>query len=135
MKSYVLGFMFSMDKKDVVLIQKNRPAWQAGKINGVGGHIEPLETPRAAMAREFYEETGVETNQDHWGCYARMSNENAEVYVYRIFSDKVGTVETKTDETIFVQRVDEPLYDFISNLRWLIPLALDRSTLFSESTF
>ena len=37
---YVTGFLFSPDKKSVVLINKNRPAFQVGKLNGVGGKIE-----------------------------------------------------------------------------------------------
>ena len=43
----------------VVLTHKNRPAWQAGKLNGVGGKIELLESPVAAMVREF--ELGLAT--------------------------------------------------------------------------
>lgn len=55
---YVLGFMFNEDESKVLLIMKNRPAWQAGKLNGVGGKIEAGETPIQAMEREFAEETG-----------------------------------------------------------------------------
>ncbi len=55
---YVLGFMFSPDEKKVLLIWKNRPSWQAGKLNGIGGKVNPGETPLEAMEREFIEETG-----------------------------------------------------------------------------
>jgi hypothetical protein len=35
-KRYVLGFMF--DQHDnVLLVEKSKPAWQAGKYNGIGG--------------------------------------------------------------------------------------------------
>ena len=34
--SYVLGFYFDAAFKQVVLMKKNRPAWQAGLHNGVG---------------------------------------------------------------------------------------------------
>ncbi len=44
MKGYVLGFAFDEDYEWVALIKKNRPQWQAGKLNGVGGKIEPNET-------------------------------------------------------------------------------------------
>ena len=40
MKSYVLGFCFNTRLDQVVLIQKTRPEWQAGRLNGIGGHIE-----------------------------------------------------------------------------------------------
>lgn len=54
---YVLGFMFDHEEKHVLLIWKNRPKWQAGKLNGIGGKIEAGETPLQAMEREFTEET------------------------------------------------------------------------------
>ena len=59
-QEYVCGFLFSPDRTRVLLIRKNRPAWQAGKLNGLGGKIEPGETPLEAMRREFREEAGAE---------------------------------------------------------------------------
>ena len=61
MQEYVVGFLFDEDARryhktghgNVVLIEKNRPAWQAGRLNGVGGHIEIGETPDEAISREF----------------------------------------------------------------------------------
>jgi len=61
---YVLGFMFDRDYAEVALILKNRPAWQAGKWNGIGGKIEGDETPHAAMVREFTEETYLVGTRD-----------------------------------------------------------------------
>jgi 8-oxo-dGTP pyrophosphatase MutT (NUDIX family) len=55
---YVVGFVFDPDESHLLLIWKNRPAWQAGKLNGPGGKRENGETPLAAMEREFGEETG-----------------------------------------------------------------------------
>ena len=57
---YVVGFLFNPDMTEVVLIKKNRPDWQKGLLNGVGGKIESGEDPITAMIREFKEETGVE---------------------------------------------------------------------------
>ena len=57
---YVLGFAFTTDGR-VALIQKKRPAWQAGRLNGIGGKVEGTEHSAAAMVREFREETGVDT--------------------------------------------------------------------------
>jgi 8-oxo-dGTP pyrophosphatase MutT (NUDIX family) len=54
---YVLGFVFSQACDRVLLIWKNRPAWQKDKLNGIGGKIEAGETPKQAMEREFTEET------------------------------------------------------------------------------
>jgi hypothetical protein len=36
---YVVGFAFDTDGR-VALIRKNRPEWQAGRLNGIGGHVE-----------------------------------------------------------------------------------------------
>ena len=59
-KKYVLGFLFDADGQHVALIIKARPAWQRGKLNGIGGKILPGETPLRAMTREFAEETGCD---------------------------------------------------------------------------
>ena len=37
-QQYVCGFLFSRDRARVLLIRKRRPAWQAGKLNGLGGN-------------------------------------------------------------------------------------------------
>lgn len=55
---YVVGFMFNEANDRILLIFKNRPVWMAGKLNGIGGKIEPGETAHEAMEREFREETG-----------------------------------------------------------------------------
>lgn len=36
---YVLGFAFTPDGR-VALIQKKRPAWQAGRLNGIAPRFE-----------------------------------------------------------------------------------------------
>ncbi len=40
MKRYVAGLMFSKDEKYVALVIKNKPDWQKGLLNGIGGKIE-----------------------------------------------------------------------------------------------
>jgi 8-oxo-dGTP diphosphatase len=51
---------FLLRGSDVLLlrISETRGAW-AGKLNGVGGHIERGETPAGAAIREIREETGL----------------------------------------------------------------------------
>jgi len=49
---------------DVLLVLKNKPSWQCGKLNLVGGKIEPGETPDNAARRELEEESGFSINHD-----------------------------------------------------------------------
>lgn len=74
--NYVLGFMFSPDAELVALICKDKPAWQKGALNGIGGKIEEGETPIEAMVREFEEETGCKTSKEQWNYYALMTGNN-----------------------------------------------------------
>lgn len=46
-----------------MLVLKNKPAWQKGRLNLVGGKVEPGETPQQAAKRELAEETGF--SSDH----------------------------------------------------------------------
>jgi 8-oxo-dGTP pyrophosphatase MutT (NUDIX family) len=67
---YVTGFAFGCDGNGVLLIRKQKPAWQAGKLNGVGGKVEEFDWCLAeAMRREFQEETGIETTIEQWSYF------------------------------------------------------------------
>lgn len=73
MREYVLGFLTNPSLSRVLLIQKARPAWQFGLLNGVGGAIEPGETPEQAMIREYEEETPFKMAMyQTWEHYATM---------------------------------------------------------------
>lgn len=58
LKSYVIVHARHPDGK-LLLVLKDRPAWQKGRLNLVGGKIEPGETPTHAAMREFLEESGL----------------------------------------------------------------------------
>ena len=126
MEKYVLGFLFSQDRRKVALIMKRKPDWQRNKINGIGGKIEATDKdPKAAMVREFEEEAGVKITS--WNHYATMTDALSwEVHVYKAFSDKIENVETKTDEVVVVYEVEKLReYRLLPNVHWLILLALD----------
>lgn len=127
---YVCGFAFHGEPGSaphVVLIRKIKPEWQAGKLNGVGGKIEPGETPEQAMAREFKEEAGVFSSSTDWAVFARCIFRGADVIFLRSFDETYVKSRTMTAETIEhrdVFGIDEiPEGSIIPNLRWLIPLA------------
>lgn len=49
----------------VLLVLKNKPGWQKGRYNLVGGKIEKGETPIEAAIRELKEESGLEPVVDN----------------------------------------------------------------------
>lgn len=124
MTKYVVGFMFSNDRQFVVLIRKNRPEWQAGKLNGIGGKIEDGETPRGAMVREFFEETGVQTSEKDWNMKGRIEGREFRVFILYTFSNQVFDIQSVTDEKVHLWCSDPVPDDVISNLRSIIPALL-----------
>src|SRR4051794_18101042 len=105
-QQYVCGFLFSPDRSRVLLIRKRRPAWQAGKLNGVGGKLEPGETPLQAMRREFREEAGIELPE--WqhvltlsGADDAGSGRGWAGHFFRAFGD-LSCVRATTDEALEV---------------------------------
>ena len=124
MKCYVAGFYFDKDKKQVALVHKNRPDWQAGQINAIGGKIEDGEHPTEAMAREFSEETGVTVTD--WEHVVVIYGNDWKVYFLRSFGDPTRC-RTMEDETITTYLIEDALKlpNLILNLRWILPLALD----------
>jgi len=133
MKHYVVGFLFDhrlvADRPYVCLIKKTHPAWQKGKLNGVGGHIEEGESANDAMRREFREEAGLDISK--WKHFATL--ELSGEFICNFFcSDMPNDADAPepisvTDEKITWEEVYDLPENVISNLRWLIPLALDSS--------
>lgn len=57
MVTYRYTLIFLTRGEDVLMIHRRNPPNQ-GRWNGVGGRLEPGETPLAGALREVYEETG-----------------------------------------------------------------------------
>jgi 8-oxo-dGTP diphosphatase len=124
---YCVGFAFDEPGAHVLLVEKRRPRWQAGLLNGVGGHVEPGELPVEAMAREFEEETGVATTEGEWRHFATVVTDRSEVHMFsvRLPLGRVAAARTVTDELIQAYGVREvPELDTLPNLAWLVPMAL-----------
>lgn len=60
--SYTLGFIRCKDNNKILLLNRNKPPWM-GLYNGIGGKIQPNETPLECMIREANEETGLSLTQ------------------------------------------------------------------------
>lgn len=148
MKTYVAGFMFRKNDQEVALVLKNKPAFQVGKLNAIGGKIEEGENPIAAMTREFFEETGCATEACDWRNYAVLGGKDWKVYFYVCRSGSGRFLKTMEEEQIAWYPVPDlnrrniagdKDRETIHNLRWLIPLALDKdeviASILDNSTF
>jgi 8-oxo-dGTP pyrophosphatase MutT (NUDIX family) len=129
MQEYSVGFLHNDD--EVVLIRKNRPEWQAGYLNGVGGHVELGEDPHDCIVREFFEETGVQIGP--WYPFLTLEGPEAIIHCFSIYDREsrfIYKVNTMTDEAVEIWNMDalnrtdqfRSSNKTIPNLRWIIPL-------------
>ena len=125
-----MGFMFSPDKKQVLLIEKLQPLWQTGLLNGVGGKIEKDETPIQAMVREFKEEVGMDV--EGWGKLLTMNAHDGIVhfFTYTCLSDAFFNTFRKVEEEQPVAVAVKHIHKVgcVSNLLWMVPLAQQNNT-------
>jgi 8-oxo-dGTP diphosphatase len=135
MKKYVLGFAINHDA--VLLVRKNKPAWQKGKLNGIGGGIEDFDKfPVHAMVREFKEETGLDSKLKDWKNFCIMYGSDFEIHCFR--NDNIKkflynhNVKNDIGELLYVGYIsDFWQYDedeLISNVPWLIKMSEDCDT-------
>lgn len=123
MTKYVAGFLFNDIGSMVALIEKQKPEWQKGCWNAIGGKIEEGESPLKAMRREFEEETGVAL--DSWKRFVTLQGNGWEVHFFSAYStEALQRTRTTTDETVswFWAKSGPPKE--MANLRWLINMAL-----------
>jgi len=126
MIKYVVGFLFSKDIKNVLLIEKTKPDWQKGSLNGVGGKVEEGETPLDAMIREFQEEAALKITE--WNHCVVITGDGFVVDFYRAFSDDIYQATSLTEEQIQVCDTFSLPNNVIYNLKWIIPFCLDNNS-------
>ena len=126
-KDYVLGFAFDLYGA-VALIEKARPDWQQGRWNGIGGHREAGEAGPEAMAREFYEESGMVTTADKWRHVGRINKTGAYRCLVYTAQFPILRCHTVTDERVkvFPPAEQDALggegYPCLANIRPMIEL-------------
>lgn len=127
MQEYVCGFAFNSSMTEVLLIRKNRPEWQKGFLNGVGGHIEDGETSIEAMLREFKEEAGLDTISENWTSLIILSDPFGSWRVYFYYGIfYLNMAKSMTDELLIPVDLNVlHKHKVIPNLLWLIPMAVD----------
>jgi 8-oxo-dGTP diphosphatase len=121
---YVLALLFTADAREVVLVRKTRPAWQAGRVNALGGKLHPGEELFDAARREVEEEAGVDV--ERWEEFLVWRDPEYRLRAVRAFDDVARLARTTEDQEVFLADVSGLPLNVIDNLRWIIPLALDR---------
>ena len=122
--TYVLALLFSADRSHVVLMHKTRPAWQAGRVNALGGKLLPDESPADAARREVREEAGVDVAE--WEEFLVWDDPVYRMHAVRAFDAAAMDAHTAEDQEVFRADTAALPPELIDNLRWLVPLALDR---------
>ena len=122
---YVVGFMLDPTLSKVVLIRKQKPEWQQGLLNGVGGKVGdniPGETAEQAIHREFKEEAGVDGLA--WQKFMHLETPRSDITFFRAIGN-VYRAQTQTEEDIGVFDIHEVMdrCDTIPNIRWCIQMA------------
>jgi 8-oxo-dGTP pyrophosphatase MutT (NUDIX family) len=156
MKRFVCGFFFNKSKSEVLLIEKKRPHWQLGMLNGIGGHIEKIdneryELPLNAMIREFKEETGIQTERIDWHEFAALNvfepqskfeagAQIAEVACFRHISRYGLVPEAKfqqlTDEKLVVLNLSHKTrMKLVPSLSFLLEMARDENSFWSSINY
>ena len=143
---YVVGLAFCDEFKaygperpdpHVLMIRKETPEWQRGLLNGLGGKIEPGETPAEAMRREFNEEAGLDV--EDWEQFATLGKEGVfHVRFYRTwlpFGVAFGLGNKKIDEGYVRWVPVARLYHTIPNMQFLVPLARYRHDYYAVPHF
>ena len=122
---YVLAFAFDLTGQ-VALIKKNRPDWQRGRLNGIGGKIEDGELPSMAMAREFEEETGVSVHPASWQLRGTMKGQSSfHIDVFTVKAPQIARVSTVGDELVALYKPEHLLPSrCIENVPALIALCM-----------
>lgn len=132
MQNFVMGFAFNPSENVVLLIEKNRPKWQAGYLNGIGGKIETKDqSPAHAMNREWKEEVGCSIAASQWERFLTFNCPGGTIYcfkhriiVVKDFWQWIGK-ENDVGEIITAVSVDSIAQQkMMNNLLWIIPLAL-----------
>lgn len=126
--------MFEDSFRYMPLILKQKPEWQKGLLNGIGGKIEEGETASQAMTREFYEEAGVSTPEDQWVLFCSMSggnNDGSEFTLECFYTfgtlNGLHSPELEKLQIVNIEGLIGRNYKTVGNVPWLVSLALDFS--------
>lgn len=127
MKEFSLGFIFNKTGERVLLVHKQKPEWQAGKINGIGGKIEVGETPEDCIARETFEEARLTILPQAWIYLGHKSEPSATIHIFMtMYEGDTSDAQKGDHEEVEWFPTDNLPENCIPNLRWMIPFAQEQ---------
>lgn len=124
---YVLIYARPVNNLDerVLLVLKDRPEWQKGKYNLLGGKIEEGETPEEAAVRELKEEAGYEP-EDIPIYVGKITGSWGTVHCVHLKVDSDLEIQPRDGETELIQWMDwneiRRSKLLMPNLKTIIPL-------------
>lgn len=122
MTDYVLVYVEN-SARQVLFVEKNKPEWQKGRFNLVGGKIEDGEGKWEAADRELLEETGLVSH--HTQLCGSIVGKFGVVYVFRAYTRTTELFPQDGEVEIFFWDDWESLRHsplLLPNLRVIIPL-------------
>lgn len=119
-----LAFVFNETLDQVLLIEKQKPPQHAGLLNGLGGKVENGETHLECVTREIAEEAGLRIEPEKWLPVGQMNWSNWEVSIWTSVIGSKAPI-TFPESGVNWYPVENLPKNIITNLSWLIPLAVD----------
>lgn len=108
----------------VLLVLKDRPLWQKGRLNLVGGKVEKGETPFQTAIRELHEETGMVSDRIIPELCGAIKGDDFVVWCF-VVDVSVKTIKPRKEETEKVDWYSLDVFQdsrLMPNLKPIIPL-------------
>jgi ADP-ribose pyrophosphatase YjhB (NUDIX family) len=122
---YTIGAIFIDGLEQVLLINKLKPAWQAGLKNLPGGKKEPGENFEECISRKIMEECNLYIEPNRWMSIGTIMGEdyNCILLTAMITLDESRAVKSMEAEQLEWANIFQLPMMCISNLYWLVPYA------------
>lgn len=131
-KEYVVCIC-NREYEKILFIEKNRPAWCAGRINFPGGSIEEGESPEEAAIRELKEESGLDAT--HAEIIGTVECPDSLIYcvllrpscgIWNEIHNEIVPASGETEKVLWMA-ISTALRDkrILSNLKVIIPMCLN----------